>query len=275
MLPCGSRGVVAQQTIEEALRRMGTTPPLWPREYGAYAELIFPLLTALLAGCPSVAGAALALSVVCWFLLYEPLAIARGARGRRQRAALGEAARGRTWWLAGLGGAAGVAGLVLAPPAARLAALVPGAAAVCVLPAVLRGRPKTLTAELLVATALSTMVLPVGLAGRMAVRSAVPDTLVWLLTYWTATLTVHAIKARVKPELGAPWTLWAAPALATLVLLAGLGAAVAVLAGVAVVPGALLALAVAALRVHPRRLKRVGWSLAAANVVTLVLLLAG
>jgi hypothetical protein len=107
----------------------------------------------------------------------------------------------------------------------------------------------------------------------------VPDTLVWLLTYWTATLTVHAIKARVKPELGAPWTLWAAPALATLVLLAGLGAAVAgpvaVLAGVAVVPGALLALAVAALRVHPRRLKRVGWSLAAANVVTLVLLLAG
>jgi hypothetical protein len=43
----------------------------------------------------------------------------------------------------------------------------------------------------------------------------------------------------------------------------------------AVMPGALLVLGVAALRVHPRRLKRVGWSLVAANVVTLALLLAG
>jgi len=255
---------------------MGTTPPLWPRAYGAYAELIFPLLTAFLAGRPSAAGAALALSVVCWFLLYEPLAIARGTRGRRLQAALGAAARGRFWWLSGLGGLAGVAGLVLAPPPARLAALVPGAAAVLVLPAVLRGRLKTLGTELVVATALSTMLLPVGLAGGMSPRSATLDTCVWLLTYWGATLTVHAVKARVKPELGAPWTLWAAPALAAAAPLMGLGAALAgwvpALVTGALLPGALLMLAVAALRVHPRRLKRVGWSLAAANVVTLVLL---
>jgi hypothetical protein len=257
---------------------MGTAPALWPREYGAYAELIFPLLTAFLAGGASAAGAAFALSVVCWFLLYEPLAILRGARGRRLQVELGGLAQRRTWWLSGLGGLAAAGGLALAPTPARLAALVPGAAALLVLPAVFRGRPKTLGAEFVVATALSTMLLPVGLAGGMTPRSAVEAAAVWLLTYSAATLTVHAIKSRVKPDLGAPWTLWAAPALAAGAAVAGIGAAVAgwvpVLVAVALLPGALLVLAVAALRVHPRRLKRVGWSLAAANVVTLVLLVA-
>jgi hypothetical protein len=257
---------------------MGTASPLWPREYGAYAELIFPLLTAFLVGRPSAGGAALTLSVVCWFLLYESLAITRGTRGRRLQAALGEAARGRSRWLGVLGGLAAATGLVLVPPAARLAALVPGAAALLVLPAVLGGRPKSLGAELVVATALSTMLLPVGLAGAMSPRSATLDTLVWLVTYWAATLTVRAVKARIKPELGARWTLWGAPALAASALVAGIGAGVVglvpVFVGLAPAPGALLALAVAALRVHPRRLKRVGWSLAGANVVTLVLLIA-
>ncbi len=256
---------------------MGTAPPLWPREYGAYAELFFPLLTAFLAGGPSAAGVAFTLAVVSWFLLYEPLAILRGARGRRRQTEVGAPAWRRAWWLGGLGALAAAVGLALAPPAARLAALVPGAAAVFVLPAVLRGRPKTLGAELLVATALSAMLLPVGLAGGMTLRSAVQAAGVWLLTYWAATLAVHAIKARAKPELTAPWTLWAAPALAAVALLGGIGATVLgpvpVFVGLALAPGAVLALTVAALRVHPRRLKRVGWSLVACNLVTLGLLL--
>jgi hypothetical protein len=255
---------------------MGKAAALWPREYGAYAELVFPLLTAFVAGGASPSGAALAVSVVCWFLLSEPLAVLRGTRGRRVQDERSEPARRRAGWLTALGTTVAAAGVVLAPWAARLAALVPAGAAAIVLPAVLRGRPKALGAELVVATALSTMLLPVGVAGGMTLRSALPDVLVWLLTYWGATLAVHAVKARVKPELGAPWAVWAAPTLAVIAVLGGLAAAangwVPVTAVLGLVPGTALVLAVGALRVHPRRLRRVGWSLVAANVVTLVVL---
>jgi hypothetical protein len=122
------------------------------------------------------------------------------------------------------------------------------------------------------------MLLPVGLAGGMTLHTAAFDTVVWLLTYVAATLAVHGIKARVKPELGAPWAVWAAPTVAVAMVIAAIGIAVSgsvsAVAGLALTPGGVFVLAVAALRVHPRRLKRVGWSLAAANVVTLVLLVA-
>jgi hypothetical protein len=42
-----------------------------------------------------------------------------------------------------------------------------------------------------------------------------------------------------------------------------------------VVPSALVVLAATVLRPHPRQLKRLGWSLVAANVVTLALLVVG
>jgi hypothetical protein len=43
--------------------------------------------------------------------------------------------------------------------------------------------------------------------------------------------------------------------------------------GLALVPAALLTTAVGIVRVHPRHLKRVGWSLVAANTVTWICLL--
>ncbi len=256
---------------------MNTARVILPREYGAYAELAFPLLTAFLIGGITMAGLGFALAVVAWFLVREPFAVLNGVRGARLEASLGLPAR-RMAWVLGLLGAAGAAvGMLLAPPVARAWALVPGACAVALAPALLRGRPKSLGVEVIVAGALATMLLPIGLSAGVTLERAALASGVWAVCFALATFGVHAIKARAKPESGAAWTGWAAPALAGLALAVGIGGAVRGLwpwpAGAAVTPPALLVVAVLAVGIHPRRLKRVGWSLAGANLVTLGLLL--
>jgi len=258
---------------------MSTSRAILPREYGAYAELAFPLLTAFLAGGATAAGACFALAVVSWFLVREPLAVLNGVRGTRIEASLGVPARRAAVALGGLGGVGAVLAMLLAPPLARLTALVPGGCAALLAPALLRGRPKTLGAEILVAIALSGMILPIGLAGRMEPAGAARAAAVWAVCFVLATFAVHAIKARAKPNLGAAWTRWVTPMLALVIVAGGpLGAVVGpfpTTLGLAVLPTALVVLAAAVLRTHPRHLKHVGWSLVAANAVTLTLVLVG
>ena len=257
---------------------MTTTKAVLPREYGAYAELAFPLLTAFLAAGVTAAGACFTLAVLSWFLVREPLAVLNGVRGARVAASLGRPARRAAWALGSLGAIGAGAGMLLAPPDARLWALVPGACAIVLAPALLRGRPKTLGAEIVVAIALATMILPIGLSGRMAPGHAAAASVVWATSFVLATLAVHGIKARVKPDLGAGWAIWLTPVLAGVAVITGLVGAghdhwpwpV----GLAVVPSAALVAAALAAGTHPRRLKRVGWSLVGANLVTLALLLA-
>lgn len=256
---------------------MTTTRAILPREYGAYAELGFPLLTAFIGAGLSPAGLCFAVAVLAGFLVREPLAVLNGVRGTRLGASLGAPAR-RAAWVLGLLGAGGAAlGLLLAPPSARLAAVVPGVAAIVLAPALLRGRPKTLAAEVVVALALSTMILPIGLSGHLAITAGVRAAVVWAASFVLATLAVHAIKARAKPDLGATWAIGLTPVLAGVVMALGIGGAVAGRwpwpVGAAVVPSGLLVIIALGSRTHPRRLKRVGWSLVGANLVTLVLLL--
>jgi len=76
---------------------------------------------------------------------------------------------------------------------------------------------------------------------------------------------------------GAAWALWATPLLAVAAIAAGIGGAATGRwpwpVGLAAVPPAVLVVAALGLRTHPRRLKRVGWSMVGANLVTLGLLL--
>jgi len=249
---------------------------LAPREYGAYAELAFPLATGFLAGGWSMAGPGFAVAVIAGFLLSEPLAVVAGARGERAHREATPRARRRVAVLSAVGLAAAAFALLSAPPAARLAALVPAGLALALLPALARGRHKTLVGELLVAAALAGMALPVGIAGGMRPPVATLVWGIWLSTFWLATLTVHAIKTRFKPALGAPWTLWAAPGFALgVVALAVVGAAAGRIGprfALAVAPAAAVAGTALAARVTPRRLRRVGWSLVAANLATFGLL---
>jgi hypothetical protein len=258
---------------------MTTARAVFPREYGAYAELAFPVVTAFLLAGLTAAGLCFAVAVIAWFLVREPFAVLNGVRGRRLEASLGGPARRAAWVLGVLGALGAASGMLLAPAPARLVAIVPAACGVVLAPALLRGRPKTLAAEVVVALALSTMILPIGLSGGLALAAGAQAAGVWAASFVLATLAVHAIKARAKPELGAIWAVRVTPVLAIAVVLVGIGGAAAARwawpVGAAVAPSALVVTGALARRTHPRQLKRVGWSLVGANLVTLALLLMG
>ena len=122
--------------------------------------------------------------------------------------------------------------------------------------------------------------LHIAAAGGAAGASLWLPALVWLGGFVPPTLAVHALKARFKAARGgavAPrtrWTASAAPVVAGLVVLAAVLAAAGwgLPGSLAVLPMALAAGVVSVLAIHPRHLKRVGWTMVFTNVATLVLL---
>ena len=62
-------------------------PRLRPREHGAYAMLLFPVVSGLAMGGLSWAGIAFAGLAVTGFLAHESILVVRGARGERIRSA--------------------------------------------------------------------------------------------------------------------------------------------------------------------------------------------
>jgi hypothetical protein len=233
--------------------------------------------TALAVGIPGAAAWCFAASALAWFLLYEPAAVLLGVRGDRLRLAAGSGARLYAVVVALVGALLGVVALILSPPAARLATLVPAALALLLVPVVLRGKQKTLAAEILVVATLAAVLLPVAAAAGMEDRLAWMAFGVWLVSYGLITLLVHAVKAHHKQLAGKRWTVWATPLLAGLTAAAGLASAatrsVPPPVGLALLPAALFVLVVSLLRVHPRKLRVVGWSVVGVSVLTLVLLL--
>jgi len=247
-----------------------------PREYGAYAELAFPLLTGLVSRRPTVAAVLFVIAAVAWFLVHEPFAVLRGTRGQRLQSSQGARAMVRVRVLVATGVLAGSLALAVGAADSRLAMLVPAAFALLLLPAVVQGKQKSLIAELVLAAALSSMLLPVGIASGVAWVFAWEATAVWFVSFALITFMVHGIKARHKRGVLSRWTATAAPGLALLTLAGSVTIVstdwVPVLFGAALIPAALLVLVVNLLRVHPRQLKVVGWSVVGSNVVTLVLL---
>jgi hypothetical protein len=250
---------------------------LLPREHGAYAELGFPLLSGLVLASPGASSWLLVAAAVLFFLANEPLLVMLGGRGRRAREELGGAARTQLLALGGLGAAAGIAALWLAPPAARWLALVPAGFAACVVPLVLSKRLKTLGGEVLAGAAFSAMHLPVAASGGATGENLWAPPVMWFVVTAVATLSVHSIKARVTGA--SPWVVPAAARAARLALLAALavswwlpGARFVALAACLPLAGVVV---VNRLALSPRKLKQVGWTLVAANALAVTLLAAG
>ena len=251
---------------------------LIPREHGAYAELGFPLLSGLLLGSPGAASWLFVAAALLLFVANEPVVILLGGRGRRLQEDLCAPARRQLAILGLLGGAAGLAALWLAPPDARLLALVPAAFAAGLVPVILGKRLKSLAGEVLAAAAFSAMHLPVAAAGGATGVLLWGPAAMWFVTTVVATLSVHAIKARVTGA--APWAVPAAVWGALLGLVAAVATAVwapdwRVVALAAGLPLAGVAV-INHLALSPKKLKHVGWTVVAANAVAVgVLAIAG
>lgn len=252
---------------------------LLPREHGAYAQISFPLLTAFGLGATAPSSLLLAASILCMFLAHEPLLIWSGGRGGRAQRENGPAARRRLIALLAIGLPAGLAGLLLAPPVAQMTALLPVALGGALLPLIARRREKTALGELLVAFALSATMVPVATSGGVPPRLALGAAAVWAVVFSLGTLTVRGIIARAKKRAEPGLEPLAAPALSVLVIVVAVAAAATnrapALAAAALIPTALVALAFALSGVHPRNLRRMGWSLVASNVFVLAALLVG
>lgn len=259
--------------------RVPKGPPLVPREHGAYAQVIFPQLTALALGRPGPAALLLVAAIAAAFLAHEPILLLTGGRGGRAQREAGEAARRRLAALVAIGLAAGALGLWLAPTAARVSTLVPIALAALLAPLTYRRQEKTLVGELLVALTLSSALIPVAVAGGLPPRAAAIAAGIWVAAFAPGILTVRACIARAKKNAEAGRLPVLAPLLSAVVialaLLLAVRGALPALAALAAIPTALVALIFGALGVHPRNLRRMGWSLVASNIAVLAALVIG
>ena len=248
-----------------------------PREHGAYAQLGFPLITGIVYAGGDPGAVAFAVAAVALFLAHEPLAVLTGTRGARLQGQLRRPARRRILFLAGAAAAGGIAAIGLAPPQAWLAAAVPGGLALLLLPMLGTRRIKSVPAEMTVAAAFSSSVLPLALCGPATPAEAAVAAAVWFAAVVPAIFAVHAIKVNQKGKAEGRWTLATAPAAAAAVIVVAVGAAL--LGGpvfrdaLAVLPPATASLIVGLNLPHARHLKRVGWTMVAADTLTLVLLL--
>lgn len=168
---------------------------LWPREHGAYAQLLAPLATSLVVLRPTVASGLLALAACCAFLANEPLLVVLGHRGRRMREQDGPRALRRLAALTIVALLAGIAGLVLAPQVLATAAIV-------ALPAVLtivlawRRLERTLVGEATAAAALSGAGAPILVASGASMTSALLIWAAWAVGYACTVIAVHRVIAR-------------------------------------------------------------------------------
>jgi len=262
-----------------AARRPAPGGSLLPREHGAYAGIAFPLITALLLGRPTAVQLLWIVGCVAVFLTHEPLLILLGERGRRSHTALGARARKAVRILAALAVAGGGLGWWLAPAEARLALFLPLALGGILLRLILTHRERSLAGELLACVTLSSVVVPIALAGGVSWRAAIIAGAVWSAVSCLATLTVRATIARAKQTANhrrlacATLAFCAAALLASFLLIrANL---LPLLAAAAILPFVLLAVAFSLVHVHPRHLRVMGWSLVGSNVITLIALLVG
>jgi hypothetical protein len=225
-----------------------------------------PLVAALAMGRPGVASVALAAGSALAFAAHEPLLVLAGQRGARARREDGARSRRRLVVLGGSAAVAGGLGLALAPPAARIAALVPLALAAVLAPLVAKNAEKTTAGELLAAAALASAGVPVALAAGVAPGAAWGAWAAFCLAFAASTFAVRAVVAQARAPVSWPCRAAAPAALAlAAVLLRGAG----VLGSSALVGAApMLTLAVALALAPPRpgALRRVGWGLVAASI---------
>ncbi len=254
-------------------------PSLLPREHGAYAQVAFPLLTALALGRPNFESLLLVTAIVTVFLAHEPVLVLLGGRGGRAQRESADFAQRRLALLVAIGGATGALGLWLAPTAARSAALIPLALGASLTPLIFSRLEKTAVGELLVSVTLSSTMIPVAVAAGVSLRVAVVAASIWAVAFALGTLTVRGIIARAKKSADPAWAPVIAPLLnaAAIALASYLAASgrLPTLAALAVVPTALVAFVFGVLGLHPRNLRRMGWSLVASNVAVLAALVIG
>lgn len=249
---------------------------LAPREHGAYGQLGVPLVCGLALGRANVPGVCLAFAAVAAFLAHEPVLVLLGQRGKKAREQDGPRAAKRLLLLGGAAVVLGLVGFGLASNLVRLAVAPPLLLAALVVWFVWRKQEKTAWGEIVAAAALSGAALPVAMAGGVALERAGLVWGIWTVAFTVATLAVRAVIARAKKLGRGPILLSLSASITTgavsyLLFLLG---RVTFAAPLALAPFVVLGVGVCVAPVSTKQLRRVGWALIGASVLTLIILVA-
>ncbi len=250
---------------------------LLPREHGAYAEILLPLAAVLMAGEISGAAALLTMAALCGFLAHEPMSVLLGRRGERKRVELESEATSLLALLVVVGAVSAAVVLWQGDLLLRAAILAPLGLVAWSILLLTFGQERTTAGEIVIATTLASSAIPIGVAAGLSLATSVAIALVWAIGAGLATATVRGIILAAK--LTASWQPEAAigagvVVLASAAVLSTTGGAPVWLAP-ALCPLALLSVLLGAFRPRPARVRQVGWSFVAANLVTLGIVVAG
>ena len=257
------------------------TASLLPREHGAYGQITFPLLTALLGVGVSTSGLLIAAATVAGFLGHEPAAVLLGLRGVRSKRDLQQRAIRWLGCAVTLGLAAGIGVLLTMPPYIRWSLLVPVVPALLVAILTARGFEKSWLGETAAAVAFAGVAVPISLAAGAAAGTAAAVALPFALLFVASTLAVRVVILRVRG--GGNVRAAMNTRIAVLLLAAGAVAALTLLVARSLLPGFVLVAAapglLAATRIaidppQPTRLRRLGWTLVGVSVVTALIVVA-
>ena len=250
-----------------------------PREHGAYAELLFPMVTVFLGGLPTGSTWLLAIGAIGCFLANEPLLVLVGQRGTRMKREESGQAQRALLVFALVAAGAGLTGIAFAPRPAQLAVLLPVVLGGGLIMMAMQGLERSMFGEGLAATALSSIAVPLGLSAGLSLPVSLAVALIWVTTSLLGTaivrLTVARSKAKTEEDrrrVGAKRAMLVTVCL--LVVAFGVAAPFGSRPGLwvlaAAAPVALVVLVMAALRPTAKRLRLMGWSLVAANLCSLI-----
>ncbi|HUR32679.1 MAG TPA: YwiC-like family protein [Vicinamibacterales bacterium] len=247
---------------------------LTPREHGAYGQLLFPLVSALLIGHPAAGAYLLAATAVALFLAHEALLVVLGQRGARASRELGADARRTLALFGAFFVVTGGVSLVVIPRLALWFVLLPVVLGLAVFAVVIAHRERSTSGESLVAMALSSVSVPVALAGTVPRAAALTLFVVFAGVFVTATVAVRSMIGRVSKVGGPPPALSAALSVAVVsgLAVAAVSGRLPPVAPYAAMPVCAIALALAVRPPSPRHLRAIGWTLVGATALTAVML---
>ena len=250
---------------------------VFPKEHGAYGQLLFPLITALAVGRPGAAAFAFAAAALFAFLAHEPLLVLMGQRGPRAREDAGP--RAIRWFAATGLTATGLAVFAIATMAsvAQHAVIFCAALASILLAVIATRRERTTSGEILSACTLASLALPVALAAHTTHAVAVTCVLVFAAAFTTATVCVRAVivHTRRPPASAARMAgaLTAAGAMAILAFSGAIGFASSV-APWAALPVCTAGVVLVLKPPSARQLRAVGWTLVATTATAAAIVIA-
>lgn len=228
---------------------------------------------ALASGRPGLVAWLFGTGAVLAFLVHEPLLVLLGHRGTRARREDGPRAARVGVALAGSAAVLGSLAMIGASPEARQAAILPVGLTLLALGLVWRKQERSLLGEIVAASALSGAGVPIAVSGGTTVNNAIGMWWSWALGFAAVTFAVRAVVARDQRR-----GRWLGPLAIAGILGLGSGQGwLSVSSVLSAIPLLLAALLITALKPAPTGLRKVGWVLVVASLVTggLLLLLPG